>query len=262
MTQGKYVLITGATSGIGYELAKLFAEDQHDLIIIGRHQHTLDEKAQEFRQHGVEVITIVKDLFNKEAGREIYNEVKSKGLDVDILVNDAGMGEFGKFVENDLEKELAIVQLNICSVLSLTKPFARDMVARGSGRILNLSSIAGKIPGPYHAVYHGTKAFIDSFTAALHSELKETGVSVTALLPGVTDTDFFRKAHMESSKIVDQDKADPAKVAKDGYKALMNGEASVISGFKNKFQVAESNILSDEKMADMLGEQQKPKYQE
>lgn len=133
------------------------------------------------------------------------------------------------------------------------------MVLRGEGKILNLASIASKLPGPYQAVYHGTKAFIHSFTEALRSELEDTGVTVTSLLPGVTDTDFFNKAHMTSSKIYQEtERADPGKVAKDGYKALMSGKDMVVSGFKNKTQIAISNVTPDKTLANTMRKQQKP----
>lgn len=259
MAEGKYALITGGTQGIGYELAKLFAKDNYNLILVARDEVELDKRSKEFKEKGIEVITLAKDLFEKEAASEVYEEVKAEGIVPEVLVNNAGQGLFGKFADNDLERELMIVQLNISSMLSLTKPVLRDMISRGSGRILNLSSVAGKIPGPYQAVYHGTKSFVQAFTEAVRSETKDTGVSLTALLPGPTDTHFFRKADMEDSKILDGDIADPAKVAKDGYKALMNGDAQIISGWKNKMQVAMGNVAPDNKAADMLGEMQKPK---
>jgi short-subunit dehydrogenase len=151
------------------------------------------------------------------------------------------------------------VHLNIESLLILTKSYLQEMVARGEGRILNVASIAGKLPGPLQAVYHGTKAFVHSFTEAIRSEVKDSGVTVTSLLPGATDTDFFNKADMQESKIVQSgDLADPAQVAKDGYDALMSGDDMVVSGFKNKMQVGMSNIMPDSKVADQMKKQQEP----
>lgn len=258
----KYALITGATSGIGYELAKLFAKDKYNLVIVARDQSKLQTSAEDFKKEGVKVITLSKDLFLPQSASEVYEEVKNKGITIDVLVNDAGQGQFGKFVDNKLKDELDIIQLNITSLVTLTKLFIKDMAKRGEGKILNLSSIAGKIPGPYQAVYHGTKAFVQFFTEGVRSEMKDTGVSLTALLPGATDTDFFNKADMESSKILDNDLADPAKAAKDGYNALMSGEAMVISGIKNKAQVAMGSVMPDNKAADMMKKQQKPKEKE
>lgn len=258
----KYALITGATSGIGYELAKLFAKDKYNLVIVARDQSGLETSAEEFKKEGIKVVTLSKDLFLPQAASEVYEEVKNKGITIDVLVNDAGQGQFGKFVDNNLKDELDIIQLNISSLVALTKYYIKDMAQRGEGKILNLSSIAGKVPGPYQAVYHGTKAFVQFFTEAVRSEMKDTGVSLTALLPGATDTDFFHKADMESSKILDSDLADPAKAAKDGYDALMSGEAMAISGMKNKAQVAMGNMMPDNKAADMMKKQQKPKEKE
>lgn len=258
-TTGNYVLITGATSGIGYELAKLFAQDGYKLVITGRDQSTLDKTASELGPSG-EVITIQKDLFEKDGAFQLYQDVKSKGIEIDVLVNDAGQGLYGEFLDTDLDRELDIIQLNISSLVVLTKYFLKDMVARGSGKILNLSSIASKTPGPYQSVYHGTKAFVQSFTEAVRNETKDTGVTLTALLPGATDTDFFQKAEMLDSKAV-QDKSklsDPADVARDGYEAMKAGKDMVISGFKNKMQVAVANILPDSMSAEQTKKNQEP----
>ena len=259
-SNGKYALITGATSGIGYELALLFAKDQYNLVIVSRDEQQLEVKAQEFRQHGVEVVTIAKDLFNREETLSVYDEVKSKGITIDVLVNDAGQGVYGLFQDNELDRELDIIELNISAVVILTKLFLKDMLAANSGKILNLASIASKTPGPWQAVYHGTKAFVLSFSQGLREELSETDITVTALLPGVTDTDFFNKADMNSSKAVqDEDsKADPAGVAKDGYDALMSGKDKVISGLKNKLQMGMSNVTPDSMVAHNMNEMQKP----
>jgi len=256
----KYALITGATSGIGYELAKLFAKDHYNLVIIARNQNELEATSSELRKSGVEVITIAKDLFQPHAAEEVYNEVKTKGIEIDVLVNNAGHGLYGEFIKTDLQMEINIIHLNVISLVILTKFFVKDMVKRGSGKILNTSSIASKSPGPWQSVYHGTKAFVQSFTEAVRVEVKDKGVSLTALLPGVTDTDFFNKAHMLGSKAV-QDKdgmADPADVAKDGYDALMAGKDMVISGFKNKMQVMMNNITPDEKNAEKMAKYQEP----
>jgi len=255
---GKYALLTGATSGIGLELAKLFAKDNYNLILIARNQADLFATADLLAPHGIEVITISKDLFEPDAAIEIYEEVKARGIAIDVLVNDAGQGVYGKFIDNELERELAIVQLNISSLVSLTKFFVKDFVARGSGKILNVASIAGKAPGPYQAVYHATKAFVHSFTEAVRSELKDTGVSLTSLLPGATDTDFFAKADMLDSKAVQGELSDPADVAKDGYEALQAGKDMVVSGLKNKLNVAMGNVTPDHLQADMMGKMQEP----
>jgi uncharacterized protein len=258
--RNEYALVTGATSGIGYELAKLLAADGYHLILVSRTQTDLDKVAEELKgAHGVEVRVIAKDLFYPGNAMELTDEVSDLGINVNVLVNDAGQGQYGPFVGGDLNRQLDIIHLNIESLVVLTHYFLKDMVGRRQGRILNLASIAGKTPGPYQAVYHGTKAFVHSFTEAIRSEVKETGVTVTSLLPGATDTDFFRKADMLDAKNVEEGKmADAATVAKDGFEALMSGKDMVISGFKNKMSVAMSNVLPDERVADQVKKQQSP----
>ncbi|HEX8516895.1 MAG TPA: SDR family oxidoreductase [Bacteroidia bacterium] len=261
MSTKKTALITGATSGIGYELAKLFAADGYDLVIVSRDQGELDLTSQELEgTYKINVVTLARDLFDPENAFDVYNEVKNRNLDIDVLVNNAGHGHYGEFIDTDLRKELDIIQLNISSLVVLTKLFLLDMVQRGNGKILNTSSVASKFPGPWQSVYHGTKAFVQSFTEAVREEVKDKGVSVTALLPGVTDTDFFRKAGMQSSKVVEDESqmAHPADVAKDGYDALMEGRDMVISGLKNKVQVAMSAVTSDETLAAKTAKQQEP----
>jgi short-subunit dehydrogenase len=261
MTESKnYALITGASSGIGFELAKLFAADQYNLILVSRNQQELDSRAAELRQQGIEVVTIAKDLFDRQAAFDLYDEVKAKGLQVDVLVNDAGQGLYGEFKDTDIDRELKIIDLNIASLVILTKQFLQDMVARNEGKILQLASIASKVPGPWQSVYHGTKAFVLSFTEAIREELKDTNITITALMPGATDTDFFDKAGMQDSKMV-QDKSslsDASDVAKDGYDALQDDKDKVISGFKNKVQIAMTNLTPDSAVAHMMNEQQKP----
>lgn len=261
MATKPYALVTGATNGIGYELAKLLAKDEYNLVIVARDQNELDNKAKEFKEaYNVEVTPISKDLFDKNAAFELYDEIKAKGIEIDILINDAGQGQYGEFINTDIHRELDIIQLNISSVVVLTKLFLQDMVIRDNGKILNLSSVASKIPGPWQSVYHGTKAFIQSFTEAIRSEVKDTKVTITALLPGATDTDFFNKADMLDAKNIQDEKklSKPEDVAKDGYKALMSGDDKVVSGFKNKVQVAMSNLMTDEMVANNVNKQQEP----
>lgn len=255
----KYVLITGATSGIGYELAKIFAAHSYNLIIVSRRSTVLNAIAEDFsNEYGVEVIPIAKDLFKKESPFELYQEVNARGLPVEILVNNAGQGVYGRFVETDIEKELDILQLNVAACVVLTKFFLRDMVNNKSGKILNVASVAGKIPGPYQSVYHGTKAFVHSFTEAIRAELADTNITITSLLPGPTNTDFFSKANMCESKVLEHELAEPAQVAEDGFNALMKGDDMVVSGMKNKAQIAMSNITPDEMLAKQILKQQEP----
>ena len=254
-----FALITGATSGIGLELAKLFARDKYNIVIVARGEEGLRTTADLLKSEGIRVVTISKDLFNPNAAAELYEEVKQQGIQVDVLVNDAGQGVYGKFLETDLGRELDIIQLNISSLVTLTKMYVREMVARKSGKILNLASIAGKTPGPYQAVYHGTKAFVHFFNEAVRAEIIDTGVTITSLLPGATDTDFFSKADMLNAKIVQEgDLADPADVAKDGYEAMMAGKDMVVSGFKNKMQVAMGNFIPDSVQTAQTGKMQEP----
>ncbi len=256
----KYALITGATSGIGLELAKVFAANGYDLVIVARNENELASTANFLRSdRDIDIITIAKDLFDVKNAFALYDEVKAKGINIEVLVNDAGQGQYGEFVDTDIERELAIIQLNVASVVVLTKQFLKDMVSSGKGKILNVASIAGKLPGPLQAVYHATKSFVHSFTIAVREEVKETGVSLTSLLPGATDTDFFRKADMERSKIVQEGTLDdPAKVAQDGYDALIAGDSMVVSGMKNKMQVAMGNIMPDSAVAHKLHKDQAP----
>jgi len=259
--QQKTALITGGTSGIGLELAKLFAKDKYDLILVARDKQELDNTAAQLMQYNIQVQTIAKDLSKMDEAKALTQEVMQR---VDVLVNDAGQGVYGLFKDNDLERELDIIHLNICATVILTKHFAKQMAGRGEGKVLNLGSVAGKLPGPWQAVYHATKAFVLSFTTAVREEMKDSGVTFTALMPGVTDTDFFNKASMNNSKVV-QDKeamANPADVAKDGYDALMAGSDRIISGFKNKVEVNAANLMPDSSVAHALYEQQKPIEQE
>lgn len=261
MKAGKgYALITGGTEGIGYELAKLFAKDGYNLVIVARGEDGLERAAAELSSlNNINVETISKDLFIPESPFELYDEIGAKNIEVDILVNNAGQGEYGEFIETDISKELDIIQLNIASLVVLTKLFLKDMVARREGKILNVASIASKIPGPWQSVYHGTKAFVHSFTEAIRQEVKDAGITVTSLLPGATDTDFFNKANMQESKILDTKLSNPADVAKDGYYALMSGDDKVISGLKNKAQVTMTNVTPDEMAAKQMYKQQEPK---
>lgn len=255
----KYALITGGSSGIGYELAKVFAREKYNLILVARDEQELSKCAAELGQSGVKVLALSKDLFKRKDAYAVYDEVKARGIQVDVLVNDAGQGLYGKFKDTDLERELDIIQLNIGATVILTKLFLKEMVARNDGKILQVSSIGGKLPGPWQSVYHATKAFVLSFSESLHAELKDTNVTVTALLPGVTNTDFFNKADMEDSKMVQESSmSDPAKVAQDGFDALMAGDNKVISGLKNKAMVGMNAIMPDSTVASTMYEQAKP----
>lgn len=262
-TQNQYALITGATSGIGKELAKIFANNNFNLVIVSRSQDDLEATAAELSSdHGVQVISIAKDLFEENSATELYNEVIAKGITINVLVNDAGQGVYAKLWESDLERQLKIIHLNVISLTTLTYRFLKDMVSRNEGKILQLGSVVSEIPAPYQSVYGGTKAYVLSFTEAIRSELKDSksDVTITVLQPGATDTDFFAKAGAEHSKMVEDESAlsDPAQVAKDGFEALMKGDDKVVSGLKNKAQIAMANVIPDTMLADQMLKQSEP----
>jgi uncharacterized protein len=253
--RNKYALVTGATSGIGFELARLLAKDGYSLFVVARSADRLQAVADEFKQQfSVEVTPLPKDLFRPEAAKEIYDEIKSRGVEINVLVNDAGQGEMGKlFVDYDLERDVDMIQLNITSVVSLTKFFLKDMISRNEGKILQLASLVSKYPSPLQAVYAASKAFVLSFTEALINEVNDTNVTITALMPGATDTDFFHKADATDTVTYrEMELSNPADVAADGYKALMAGERKIVSGFKNKMMAAMTNVMPDSMLAENM----------
>ena len=257
---GKYALITGATSGFGYEFAKRFAQDGYNLVLVARNEGKLKEMTSDLTQtFMVEVIPVGKDLFNPAAPEEIYAELNSRGITVDVLVNDAGQGEHGNFLEYAVSRDVDMIQLNVTAVVSLTKLFLRDMVIRNDGKILQVASLLGKYPTPLMAVYAATKAFVIAFTEALIQELKDTNVTITALLPGAADTDFFHKAGGENSKTYrEENLSDPVSVARDGYEALMRGERRIVSGAKNKAYAAVTTVMPDSALANTMHKKMKP----
>lgn len=238
--KNKTVLITGISSGIGRALAHEFAAAGYNLIGVARDFEKMESTADELRQqHGVEVKLLQKDLAQDGAAQEIYDEVKSYSLPVDILVNDAGVGQHGRFIDIPFERYSQLIHLNVVSLTHLTSLFLKDMVDRDEGKILNLGSIAGFQPGPLVAVYHATKAYVVSLSEALATELEEMNskVTVTCLCPGPTDTDFFTRADMEETNVVrhkDKTMQQPDEVAKGAFKALMDGERIHIPGTTNK----------------------------
>jgi short-subunit dehydrogenase len=231
----KTALITGASGGIGYELALLFARDGFDCILIARSEDRLNELAahleSEFR---VKTLVLAKDLSKATAVDEIYEEVSAAAMPVDVLVNNAGFPVYGLFVETDLTIELQMLQVNVVALTALTKLFLKSMVERRYGRILNLASTAAFEPGPLMAVYYASKAYVLSFSEALSNELQGSGVTVTALAPGPTRTGFQKRGHLEDSRLVQGEIADAASVARAGYRGLMAGKTLVIPGFSNK----------------------------
>lgn len=233
-------LITGITSGIGKALAQQFASNGYNIIGVARNKKKLEEVKTELEgEYQIQVRTIEKDLARDGAAQEIYEEVKKWKNTVNILVNDAGIGQRGNFVDIPAEKYSELIHLNVMTLTDLTRLYLREMVDRNEGKILQLGSIAGFQPGPLLAVYHATKAYVVSLSEALSTELEDMNseVTVTCLCPGPTKTNFFSRGDMEDTNVVHyQDKLmeEPEKVAKGGYKALMNGERIYISGASNK----------------------------
>lgn len=229
-------LITGASSGIGLELAREFARHKHPLIIVAPVDDEVHRVADDItKEFSVLVIPIAADLTDPDSAQDVFDRVREQSLTVDVLVNNAGLGQRGKFWEIPIEKDLEMVGLNIEAVLRLTKLFLPGMVERGKGCILNTASIAGFQPGPMLAVYHATKAFVLSFSEALATELEKTGVTVTALCPGPVDTDFFEKADMvETAAFQKGNLMSPQEVAKIGHEAAMKGERVIVPGGINK----------------------------
>ncbi len=232
----KTVLITGPTSGIGYELAKLFAKDGYGLVLVARNADKLSNLKEEFeKRYGVLVKVIAKDLVDPAAPDQIYKELKNSSHPIDILVNNAGFGNYGYFLHTDIETELQMIRLNIASLTHLTKLFLPDMVQNTYGKILNVASTAAFQPGPLMAVYYASKAYVLSFSEALSNEFQGTGVTVTALCPGPTKTDFQKRADIEGTRIVHSGlMMDAETVAKEAYRGLMKGKPLVIPGIKNK----------------------------
>lgn len=230
---GQTALITGASGGLGYEFAKLMAKDGIDLILVARNMKKLEQRADELKALGVTVDVISCDLSRPGAPEDIYKQVGSIGKEIDILVNNAGVGLFGTFVETDLQKEMDMLYLNINSLTHLTKLFLKDMTNRGQGRILNVSSTAAFQPGPLMAVYYASKAYVLSFSEAIENELKDSGVTVSALCPGPTKTDFADRADLNKSKLLDIGMMDSETVAKFGYEGFMKGKSVIIPGKQN-----------------------------
>lgn len=226
----KVALITGASSGIGKELARLHAARGGDLVLVARSEQKLTELAAELkRTHSSRVTVIAKDLAQPSAAREVYENVKAGGIEVDYLINNAGFGGRGAFHERRWEDDLSMINLNVVTLTALTRFFLPEFVARNRGRILNVSSTACLLPGPLQAVYYATKAYVTSFSNAIAEELRGTAVTVTALLPGATDTEFARVADMDKTPLFAKT-ASAAEVARAGYDGMLLGRMDVIAG--------------------------------
>ncbi len=226
----KTALITGASSGIGMELAKIHAQAQGDLIIVARSGDKLSKLKSELEKaYNVEVRTIEKDLSVPGAAEEIFEQVNNWGVDVEFLINNAGFGGRGKFHEREWPQDLAMINLNIIALTTLTRLFLPQMVERNSGKVLNVSSTASFMPGPLQAVYFATKAFVTFFSNAIAEELSDTNVTVTNLMPGATETEFAKVSGMDKTNLFDKT-VSAASVAQDGYDAMLAGKIDIISG--------------------------------
>jgi short-subunit dehydrogenase len=252
-------VVTGASSGIGLELAKLFAAEQFDLIIAAEDAQ-LQTAAQGIAASGVSVDAVQVDLATDAGVDELYRRIQAGGRPVDALALNAGIGAGGAFAtDTRLEDELKLIDLNVRSTVHLAKHVIPDMVARGEGRVLITSSIAATMPGSFQAVYNASKSFVQSFALAIREELKDTGVTVTSLQPGPTDTEFFERADMEDTKVGSGKKDDPADVARDGFEAMMKGEERVISAsLSTKLQGRGSRFLPDSAKAKLHRQMAEP----
>jgi len=232
----KTALITGPSSGIGYELSKVFAKNGYNLVLVSRNTEKLKVVSEEIRiQHDIQVKVISKDLCKSSAPQELYDEVAAEGINIDVLVNNAGIGTYGKFIGSSTQKQMDLIQLNITSLTMLCKLFGRDMVKNGSGSILNVASTAAFQPGPLMSTYYASKAYVLMLSEALMSELKQDGVTITVLCPGPTQTEFFERHNMIGTKLERSPHImSAAKVAEIGFSGLLKGKPIVIPGLINK----------------------------
>jgi short-subunit dehydrogenase len=244
---GMFSIVTGASTGIGFELAKNCARDGMDILVVAD-EPEIEQAAETLRGLGAgQVDALQADLSNEAGVDKVIAAIK--GRTIEHLIANAGRGLGDSFLNQDWAAAKFVVDTNITGTIYLIHELARRMVDARTGRILITGSIAGFMPGSYQAVYNGTKAFLDSFSYALREEIKDSGVTVTCLMPGATDTDFFERADMLDTKIGQEKKMDPAEVAKQGYDAMLSGEGQVITGWKNKMQVAMAHVMPAEQLA-------------
>lgn len=244
-TERQLALVTGASTGIGYELARQFLSNGFDTIIVAENDG-IHEAAQRLANLGGAVTAEQIDLASRQGVEQLRTAVAALGRSLDAVALNAGIGVGGPFVETDLEQEIRIIDLNVTSMVALAKWIAVDMVQRGQGRILFTSSVIARGPAPFQAVYGASKAFVQSFGQALRNELRDTGVAVTTLLPGPTETPFFERAELLDTKVGAEEKDDPAQVAGQGFKAMMKGEGNVLGGsLKSRIMGLGSNVMPD-----------------
>jgi short-subunit dehydrogenase len=241
-----FAVVTGASSGIGRELAEEAASRGYDLLIAA--DESLESAAHALRNRGAKIETLSADLATREGVAQLVAAIGARP--VDALLANAGHGLGKAFLDQDFDEAQHVINTNITGTIDLIQQVARKMRARGAGKILITGSIAGFMPGTFQAVYNGTKAFIDSFSYALRNELKDTGVTVTCLMPGATDTEFFARADLLDTKVGTDHKADPAEVAKVGFDAMEKGEGGVVAGLSNKLRVALSSVMPSVLMAE------------
>jgi short-subunit dehydrogenase len=252
-----FAVVTGASSGIGYELADQFVQHGFDLLIVAEDEGVAD--AARRLSNGNQVESLRADLATYEGVEALCESIRSSGRTPDAVAINAGVGVSGPFAESDLNAQLNLLNLNVISPVHLSRRLLPDMIAAGKGRILFTSSIAATAPGPFEASYNGSKAFLKSFAEAIRNELKDSGVTITTLMPGPTETDFFCRAGAEDTKLGASEKDDPADVAREGYEALMDGKDHVVAGsLKNKVQATISHILPDTVTAAMHRKQSEP----
>lgn len=227
---GNIALVTGASSGIGQEFARYHAEKGGDLIVTARREEELNTlKAELEKEHGTKVHVFAQDLGSRKDAEALYEKIKAAGLNVDVLINNAGFGGQGKHFDRALDDEMAMIDLNVVALVTLCHHIGKDMVAQGAGRILNVGSTAGFIPGPNQAIYFATKAFVQSYSQALAQELKDSGVSVTVLAPGYVETEFAERSGLTGTKLVSGGGATPRAVAKYGYDAMRRKELVAVN---------------------------------
>ena len=240
----KSALITGSSNGIGYELAKIHAENGYDLVLVARNKCKLDVlKGILQKKHGIKVHTIEKDLSLAGAAVEVYDELQEQNITIDCLINNAGFGDIGLFADSDWNKQERMINLNVTALTHLTKLFLPGMIERGSGKILNVASTASFQPGPTMSVYFATKAYVLSFSEAVNNEVRKKGVTVTALCPGSTESGFHATALGEERHVRERNLPSAREVAEYGYKAMMKGKAVAIPGFKNSIMATSVRFI-------------------
>lgn len=248
MGNGKLAIVTGASTGIGFELAHIAAREGYDLLVVAD-EPLIDAAAGDFERYGTQVTSIEADLATFEGNDRLL--AAANGRPIDILIANAGRGLGRAFIDQQVSDWERVINTNVTGTTYLLQKVAQQMAQRDEGKVLITGSIAGLMPGSYQAVYNATKAYLDSFSYALREELRDTKITVTVLMPGATETEFFERADMLDTKIGTSEKADPAKVARDGWDAMMSGAGHIVSGWDNKLRAAISHITPDSMLAKM-----------